>query len=91
MVQVMRGRVLVNLGTEEEPKVTVVPVAATCILDAADRLVERGYGRPQQPSEVSLTVRDLRQEADAAREQILSQLNSIAEREREAEDRRKDP
>jgi hypothetical protein len=82
-VELMRGKVEVNLGTEEEPKIVKARVSSSTMLSACEFIVDRGYGRPQQSMDVNTTIRNIDEEAAAARAYILSQLASIAERERE--------
>jgi hypothetical protein len=48
LVELMRGKVEINVGTPEKPKIVVVPVRAATQLSAAEAILDRGYGRPHQ-------------------------------------------
>jgi hypothetical protein len=85
LMEVMRGKLIVDVGTPEEPKPVIVPVGAATRLAAAEALLDRGYGRPPQAVEIAgkdggpiITV-------SSAYDIICSRLDSIAARIEEGE------
>jgi hypothetical protein len=81
----MRGKLIVDIGTVEEPNPVIVPVGAATRVAAAEALLDRGYGRPPQAVEIAgkdggpiITV-------SSAYDIICSRLDSIAARIEEGE------
>jgi hypothetical protein len=85
ILEIMRGRMIVDLGTPEEPKPTMVPIAASTQLAAATELLDRGYGRPPQAVEIAGKDGGPVVTENTAYDIIVSRLASIAERLREGE------
>lgn len=86
IVEIMRGKLIVDVGTVEEPKPVMVPVGAATQLSAAVELLDRGYGRPPQAVEIAGKDGGPIVTENTAYDLICSRLASIAERLRERED-----
>jgi hypothetical protein len=85
LLLLMRGKLVINTGTEEEPKPTVVLVGAATQLAAAEAILDRGYGKPPQAVEIAGKDGGPIVTENSAYDLICSRLDSIAERLREAE------
>ena len=85
LIEIMRGRVVVDVGTAEEPKWTVVPVGAATRLAAAEAILDRGYGRPPQAVEIAGKDGGPIITETSAYDIIRSRLDSIAARLAEGE------
>lgn len=85
MIELMRGRLVVNAGTEEEPKPTVVIVGAATQLAAAAEILDRGYGKPAQSVEIAGKDGGPIITENTAYDIIRSRLDGIAERLREGQ------
>jgi hypothetical protein len=85
LLEIMRGKVVVDVGTPEEPKPTIVPVGAATRVAAAEALLDRGYGRPPQAVEIAGKDGGPVVTSNSAYDIIRSRLDSIAERLREGE------
>lgn len=85
MIELMRGRLIVDAGTPEAPKPTVMVVGAATRLAAAVEILDRGYGKPAQSVEIAGKDGGPIVTETSAYDIIRSRLDSIAERLREGE------